>query len=73
MNGTAAVIPALEKSKGTLLITTSPAGMGPWPVDPLYSTTKAAVNCWIKGMGDALPARGIRVNALSPGASSIPA
>ena len=67
VHGTAAVIPALEASQGTLLITTSPAGLGPWPVDPLYSTTKSAVNTWIKGMGDALPARGIRVNALSPG------
>ena len=67
VQGTAAVLPALEASKGYLLITTSPAGMGPWPVDPLYSTTKAAVNVWIQGMGQALPERGIRVNALSPG------
>ena len=65
--GTAAVLPALEASKGYLLITTSPAGLGAWPVDPLYSTTKAAVNMWIQGMGALLPEKGIRVNALSPG------
>ena len=42
--GTAAVLPHLEASKGYLLMTTSPAGMGAWPVDPLYSVTKSAVN-----------------------------
>jgi NAD(P)-dependent dehydrogenase (short-subunit alcohol dehydrogenase family) len=65
--GTAAVLPQLEASKGYLLMTTSPAGMGAWPVDPLYSTTKAAVNTWVRGMGMLLAEKGVRVNALSPG------
>jgi 3alpha(or 20beta)-hydroxysteroid dehydrogenase len=65
--GTAAVIPRLEESKGYLLMTTSPAGMGAWPVDPLYSVTKSAVNTWVRGMGELLASKGIRVNALSPG------
>jgi len=65
--GTAAVLPQLEASKGYLLMTTSPAGMGAWPVDPLYSVTKSAVNTWVRGMGVLLAEKGVRVNALSPG------
>ena len=61
------MLPHLEASQGYLLMTTSPAGMGAWPVDPLYSVTKSAVNTWVRGMGMLLAEKGIRVNALSPG------
>jgi 3alpha(or 20beta)-hydroxysteroid dehydrogenase len=68
MLGTMAVLPELEKSKGYLLITTSPAGLGGWGVDPFYSASKAAVNNWVQAMAQLLPEKGIRVNAVAPGA-----
>lgn len=38
----------------------------------LYSASKAALNTWVRGMAKNLGARGIRVNAVAPGAINTP-
>ncbi len=38
----------------------------------LYSASKAALNTWVRGMARTLGGRGIRVNAIAPGAINAP-
>lgn len=65
--GTQEGIRALRRRGGGVIVNTaSVAALGPMPIDPVYSATKAAV-VRITESCAALAAEGIRVNAVLPG------
>jgi NAD(P)-dependent dehydrogenase (short-subunit alcohol dehydrogenase family) len=65
-------IPLLEQSNGSVLMTSSMAGLMPLPGNPLYAATKWALIGLMRSVHPELAARGIRVNALCPGAVATP-
>ncbi len=65
-------IPLLEQSKGAVVMTSSMAGLVPLPGNPLYAATKWALIGLMRSVHGDLEARGIRVNALCPGAVATP-
>jgi NAD(P)-dependent dehydrogenase (short-subunit alcohol dehydrogenase family) len=67
--GSMAVIPAMERSGGDIVMTASIAGLAPFVNDPFYGLTKHAVVGYGRSLGPALASRGIRVNVLCPGAT----
>jgi NAD(P)-dependent dehydrogenase (short-subunit alcohol dehydrogenase family) len=65
-------IPLLERSQGSVLVTSSMAGLMPLPGNPLYAATKWALIGLVRSVHGELAARGIRINALCPGAVATP-
>jgi NAD(P)-dependent dehydrogenase (short-subunit alcohol dehydrogenase family) len=65
-------IPLLERAQGAVVVTSSMAGLMPLPGNPLYATTKWALIGLVRSVHDDLAARGIRINALCPGAVATP-
>jgi NAD(P)-dependent dehydrogenase (short-subunit alcohol dehydrogenase family) len=65
-------IPLLEQSHGAVVMTSSMAGLIPLPANPLYAATKWALIGLMRSVHPDLEARGIRVNALCPGAVATP-
>ena len=65
-------IPLLEQSNGAVVMTSSMAGLVPLPGNPLYAATKWALIGLMRSVHGDLEARGIRVNALCPGAVATP-
>ncbi len=66
--GTHAALPALEaRGGGAIVATASLAGLTSVPMDPLYAANKHAVVGFVRSLGPALHARGIRLNAVCPG------
>lgn len=70
--GLRAAIPLLEQSHGAVVVTSSLAGVMPLPTHPVYSLTKHALIGLVRSVADNLASRGIRINALCPGAVATP-
>jgi NAD(P)-dependent dehydrogenase (short-subunit alcohol dehydrogenase family) len=70
--GLRAAIPRLERSHGAVVITSSMAGVMPLPANPLYAMTKFALVGLVRSIHGELERRGIRINALCPGAVATP-
>ena len=66
-------IPLLEQQGGgAVVITSSMAGIMPLPANPLYSQTKWALIGLVRSIHGELERRGIRINAVCPGAVATP-
>lgn len=66
--GIRAVVPAMEESGGgSIVVTSSLAGLIGFPVDPVYAATKHAVVGYVRSLPEHLTPRGIRVNCVNPG------
>jgi NAD(P)-dependent dehydrogenase (short-subunit alcohol dehydrogenase family) len=66
--GTCAAVPALRRAGGgTVIATSSLAGLVPFRPDPLYTLTKHAVIGYVRSAGPTLAEEGIRLCALCPG------
>ncbi len=65
-------IPLLEQAKGAVVVTSSMAGIVPLPANPLYSLTKFSLIGLVRSIHRELDRRGIRINALCPGAVATP-
>jgi NAD(P)-dependent dehydrogenase (short-subunit alcohol dehydrogenase family) len=65
-------IPLLERTNGAVVVTSSMAGLIPLPGNPLYAATKWALIGLVRSVHGELEARGIRINALCPGAVVTP-
>jgi len=65
-------IPLLEQSNGAVVVTSSMAGLMPLPANPLYAATKWALIGLVRSVHGELEGRGIRINALCPGAVATP-
>ncbi len=62
------VLPELRKTKGSLIVLTSPAGIDGTYTLPVYSTVKGAQRALVKSLAREWGPLGVRVNALSPSA-----
>ncbi len=56
----------VENGGGSILCTASGAGKTPFPPDPVYGATKAAVVSLVRSSAGAFAKNGIRLNALCP-------
>lgn len=66
--GLNAVVPAMrENGSGSIIATSSLAGLAPTPYDPIYAANKHAVQAICRSMGPILAEEGITLNALCPG------
>ena len=66
--GTHAVLPALrERGGGSIVATSSLAGLTGVPFEPIYTANKHAVVGLVRALGPALAPDGIRINAVCPG------
>ncbi len=66
--GLNAVVPAMrERGGGSIVATSSLAGLAPVPFDPIYAANKHAVVGLARSMGPVLELEGIRFNAICPG------
>lgn len=71
--GLAAAVPALRRAGGgTIIATSSLAGLVPMPGDPIYTLTKHAVVGYVRAVAPSLIGEHIRVNALCPGFADTP-
>jgi NAD(P)-dependent dehydrogenase (short-subunit alcohol dehydrogenase family) len=70
--GLRGAIPLLEQSSGGVVVTSSMAGIVPLPANPLYALTKFALIGLVRSVHRELARRGIRINALCPGAVATP-
>jgi NAD(P)-dependent dehydrogenase (short-subunit alcohol dehydrogenase family) len=70
--GLRAAIPLLEQAQGAVVITSSMAGVMPLPANPLYALTKFGLVGLVRSIHGELERRGIRINALCPGAVATP-
>jgi len=53
-------------SRGSIICTASNAGLYPFPISPLYSTTKFGVIGLVRALGPRLEDSKIQINALAP-------
>lgn len=67
----AAALPHLEPGAAIVNISSVNAVLPPMGA-AIYGASKAALNLWTRGMAKELGPRGIRVNAVAPGAVNIP-
>lgn len=68
MKNVHAVIPHMKgRGTGDIWVTCSVAGCSAIPWEPVYSSSKWAVNCFVQTMRRQLREHGIRVGQLSPG------
>lgn len=66
--GIHAALPALrERGGGSIVATSSLAGLTAVPMDPIYAANKHAVVGMVRSLGPGLAAEGIRINAVCPG------
>jgi NAD(P)-dependent dehydrogenase (short-subunit alcohol dehydrogenase family) len=65
-------IPLLERAQGAVVVTSSMAGLMPLGGNPLYAATKWALIGLVRSTHRDLDERGIRINALCPGAVATP-
>jgi NAD(P)-dependent dehydrogenase (short-subunit alcohol dehydrogenase family) len=70
--GTRELAARLMPNGGSIVATSSLAGLTGMPGDPSYTATKHAVVGWVRAAAPALAARGIRLNALCPGFADTP-
>lgn len=57
----------IERGTGDIIVTGSVAGHFPVPWEPVYSSSKWAVNCFVQTIRRQVIKHGIRVGAVSPG------
>jgi NAD(P)-dependent dehydrogenase (short-subunit alcohol dehydrogenase family) len=57
---------------GSIVATSSLAGLTAMPFDPAYTATKHAVVGWVRAAAPGLAEHGIRINALCPGFTDTP-
>jgi NAD(P)-dependent dehydrogenase (short-subunit alcohol dehydrogenase family) len=62
----------LMPNGGSIVATSSLAGLTATPMDPIYSLTKHAVIGFVRSVAPQLAAKGIRINALCPGFTDTP-
>jgi meso-butanediol dehydrogenase/(S,S)-butanediol dehydrogenase/diacetyl reductase len=67
-----AAVPRLERTGGALVLTGSGAGVFNGHRSPAYAATKGGLHGLMLALEEPLRARGIRVNALAPGAVRTP-
>jgi len=66
--GLNAAVPAMRQSGGgSIVATSSLAGLAPVPFDPIYTMNKHAVQALCRSYGPVLALEGIKLNALCPG------
>jgi len=65
---TQALLPALERSSGAIVNITSVHGIAGYPQHTVYAGTKGAIIAYTRCLAIELAPRGIRVNAIAPGA-----
>lgn len=65
-------IPLLEAAQGAVVVTSSMAGIMPLLANPLYALTKWSLIGFVRSIHGELERRGIRINALCPGAVATP-
>jgi ribitol 2-dehydrogenase len=61
------VIPHMSTHGGDIIVTSSCAGYAAVPWEPVYSSSKWAINCFVQTMRRQLIKRGIRMGQISPG------
>ena len=64
---TQAAVQAMKSKGGVIVNTASVSGLRPWPLDPIYSATKAGVVFFTRAVSEQLKQYKIRINALCPG------
>jgi len=57
----------IERGSGDIVVTSSLAGHFPTPWEPVYASSKWAINCFVQVMRRQVFKHGIRVGAVSPG------
>lgn len=68
--GVSAAIPALVRSGGgAIVVTSSVAGLIPWPPDPVYTISKHGLIGYVRSIAPGLHSQGITINAVCPGAT----
>ena len=68
--GVSAAIPALVQSGGgSIVVTSSVAGLIPWPRDPVYTISKHGLVGYVRSIAPGLHEQGITINAVCPGAT----
>ena len=71
--GTRAVVPLLaRRGGGSIVATSSLAGIIPYAADPIYALTKHAVVGFVRSVAPQLERDGIRINAVCPGITDTP-
>ncbi|MBM3671870.1 MAG: SDR family oxidoreductase [Actinobacteria bacterium] len=72
-HGIRAVVPSMKRrGGGAIVVTSSLAGVGPHPDDPIYAATKHFVIGLVRSLGCPFKEHGITVNAVCPGAVDTP-
>ncbi|GIH28121.1 dehydrogenase [Acrocarpospora phusangensis] len=64
--GAHAALPALTRSRGTIVATASMAGVVGVPADPIYAANKHAVVGLVRSLAEQLAPAGVRVQGLCP-------
>lgn len=64
---TQAAAHAMTSHGGVIVNTASVSGLRPWPLDPIYSASKAGVVFFTRAVAEQLKVHNIRVNAVCPG------
>jgi NAD(P)-dependent dehydrogenase (short-subunit alcohol dehydrogenase family) len=70
--GTRELARRLMPDGGSIVATSSLAGLTAMPFDPAYTATKHAVVGWVRAAAPGLAEHGIRINALCPGFTDTP-
>lgn len=67
-----AALPSLTETKGVIVNTASVSGLRPWPIDPVYSASKAGVVFFTRTLARQLKETGVRCNCVCPGLVNTP-
>ena len=63
----AAAVPHVRRTRGAIVVLASLAGLTPFPDNPFYAMTKAAVVGLVRSLGPDLERDGVRIAAVCPG------
>lgn len=69
VRATRAALPALARSRGAVVNVSSDAALMPHSAPLPYSTAKAALNAFSRGLAEQAAATGVRVNVITPSAT----